>query len=101
MTKTNGHITLELSFSAVDPRRVVAAYIRFIAGKVARTVEVVPDVLFADYDSKGDLMGLELLGPISAAQLESEPLSIGIDRVRAVEATLMERAREFLVPRAA
>ena len=39
-----------------------AAYIRVKSGRVSRTVKETPDV-FVDLDSKGSLLGVELLDP--------------------------------------
>jgi hypothetical protein len=38
------------------------ALIRFRTGESARTVEVVPGAVFADYDGEGRLLSIELLG---------------------------------------
>jgi uncharacterized protein YuzE len=53
----------ELSISAREDGTVEAVYIRFGRGKVAETKEVETDIVFAHYDARGHLLGIELLGP--------------------------------------
>ncbi len=61
---------LEASFDdeTGDP---VAVYLRVREGKVHETKEVKEGVAFADYDEKGSLLGVELLGPCEAQVLDS------------------------------
>ena len=49
----------------VDPRtgELLAAYLKVRRGKVARTREVHAGAVFADYDAKGQLVGVEILAP--------------------------------------
>src|SRR5262249_52075488 len=56
------HFRMEISFNEKtgDP---VAAYLQVRAGEVAETKEVEEGVAFADYDSEGVLLGVELLAP--------------------------------------
>ena len=51
--------------------RVVAVYLRVREGEVAETKEVEEGVVYADYDSQGFLLGVELLGSCDVAVLES------------------------------
>ena len=48
----------------------LAAYFRVRRGRVARTREFKDGVLFADYNSKWELLGVELLGPCKVCDLE-------------------------------
>jgi hypothetical protein len=60
--------------------RVVAVYLRVREGEVAETKEVEEGVVYADYDSQGHLLGVELLGPCEVtvldgiAENEAEPV---------------------------
>ena len=60
--------------------RLVAVYLRVREGEVAKTKEVQPGVAYADYDSHGTLLGIELLGPCQVAVLDTiaqgEPESV-------------------------
>jgi hypothetical protein len=60
--------------------RVVAVYLRVRPGEVTETKEIEPGTAYADYDSQGALLGVELLGPCPAAVLDglaqSEPESV-------------------------
>ena len=49
---------------------MVAAYLRVREGEVAETKEVEVGVVYADYDSQGSLLGVELLGPCGAVVLD-------------------------------
>ncbi len=59
---------------------LVAAYLRVRDGEVAETREVEEGVAYADYDSHGVLLGVELLGPCKGvvldglAECEPEPV---------------------------
>ena len=41
----------------------MATYIRFKKGKVKKTKEIVKNTFLADYDEKGNLLGVEILVP--------------------------------------
>src|SRR5947199_266190 len=69
----------------------VAAYLRVREGKVAETREVKEGVAFADYDGQGALLGVELLAPCQAADL---------DRVAASEPEPVRRFLRAGAPRA-
>jgi len=57
--------------------RVIAVYLRVRQGDVAETKELEEGVVYADYDSAGLLLGIELLGPCQVEVLDragrSEP----------------------------
>jgi uncharacterized protein YuzE len=67
---SNSKFRLEAS---VDDQtgRMVAAYLRVREGEVATTKEVEPGVAYADFDSQGTLLGIELLGPCQVAVLDT------------------------------
>lgn len=63
-------IGFEISISARDDGTLEALYIRVSTNKVARTEEVPgPDEVLADYDSKGRLVGIEILSPVKLSKL--------------------------------
>ncbi|HUY36328.1 MAG TPA: DUF2283 domain-containing protein [Pirellulales bacterium] len=74
--KLNLSISVE---SDVETGKILAAYIKVRDGKSAKTREYVPGAVFADFDRKGQLLGIEMLGPVKIAvlqriaQKESEP----------------------------
>ena len=53
----------EISVSARNDGTIEATYIRITDRRVHRTEEIKDDVLFADYDAIGNLVGIELLAP--------------------------------------
>lgn len=88
----------ELSLSGRDDGTLEAAYLRFKRAKVARTVEIVEALLLADYDSKGRLIGIEILGPVKMSDvmgLVEESTRPGLRRFmrRAVPGTLLSQTR--------
>jgi uncharacterized protein YuzE len=50
---------------------IMAVYLRIRDGSSAKTVEHADGNLFADYDRKGRLLGIEILAPCSARILSS------------------------------
>ncbi len=54
----------ELSISASADGAVQAVYIRLHSNKIARTREIVEDIVMADYDRRGQLVGIEILAPV-------------------------------------
>jgi hypothetical protein len=58
--------------ASVDEKtgHLVAVYLRVREGEVADTKEVQEGVAYADYDSQGSLLGVELLGPCPVAVLD-------------------------------
>ena len=69
-----------LETSVDDKGRIVAAYLRVRGGEVVETRELQEGVVYADFDSKGVLLGIELLGPCEVAVLDriagSEPEAV-------------------------
>ena len=61
---------IEVSFSERDDGTLEAAYIRFTQNEVVETREIAGDAVLADYDAQGQLVGVELLTPISLTDLE-------------------------------
>ena len=59
----------ELSISAGADGNVQAVYIRLLDNKIAKTVEIEEDVLMADYDSRGRLVGIEILAPVPLSNI--------------------------------
>jgi hypothetical protein len=64
-------IGFELSLSGREDGSLDAAYLRFSRAKVVRTDEVVEELLLADYDAKGRLVGIEILGPVRLKDVAS------------------------------
>ena len=56
--------TFEISLTGGPDGRLRAAYIYLRKAKVARTKEIVGDTVLADYDARGGLVGIEILGPV-------------------------------------
>lgn len=71
MVRPTKAVGFELSVSARDDGTLESMYIRFGVGVVQSTREVVEDVLLADYDASGALLGLEILAPVRIADLEA------------------------------
>jgi uncharacterized protein YuzE len=69
MSKRKEPVGFELSVSGRGDGTIEAAYVCLSKKKVARTREIVEDVLLADYDAEGQLVGIEILAPIKAAQI--------------------------------
>lgn len=46
-----------------------AAYVKWSAGEAVRTVEIEPSKLLADYDEHDQLVGIEILAPVTLAEL--------------------------------
>jgi hypothetical protein len=49
---------------------ILAVYLRLRKGKSARVVELANGNAFADYNSRGKLLGIELLGPCRVTVLD-------------------------------
>jgi uncharacterized protein YuzE len=62
-------IGYEISTSAGEDGTIEAAYIRFSHGPVAETREINGDVLLADFDKEGNLVGVEILAPVKISVL--------------------------------
>lgn len=54
----------KLSISASADGALQAVYIRLCSNKIARTKEIVDDIVMADYDARGQLVGIEILAPV-------------------------------------
>jgi uncharacterized protein YuzE len=55
---------MEISIQTdIDSGRVLAVYLKIREGQVSQTVEVDEDACFADEDSKGNLIGVEMIAP--------------------------------------
>jgi uncharacterized protein YuzE len=62
--------SFELSISARADGTIEAAYISLRPGaSVAKTKEISADVLMADYNRAGELVGIEILAPVRIAEL--------------------------------
>jgi uncharacterized protein YuzE len=73
---------------------LVAVYLRVREGEVAETKEVEGGVVYADYDSHGSLLGIELLGSCDIAILEG----LAANEPAAVKRFLRGGAPRGLVP---
>ena len=62
-------VGFEISLSARNDGTLEAAYIRLKDGKVARTEEVIEDVLLVDYNSRRDILGIEILSTVKLSDL--------------------------------
>jgi len=69
MSKRNELAGFELSVSGRGDGTIEAAYVYLSKKKVARTKEIVEDALLADYDAKGQLIGIEILAPINITRI--------------------------------
>lgn len=59
----------EISISGRDDGTLEAVYITLRDGKAHKTKEVVQDIVLADYDSRGRLIGIEILAPVKISKL--------------------------------
>ncbi len=87
-------VGFEMSISARDDGTIEAVYILVRDEKAVRTEEIVEDILLADYNSRGRLVGVEILAPVKIkriASLVEEP------RRRPFRRFIRERAPEELV----
>lgn len=62
-------VGFEISISGRDDGTIEVVYITLRDGKAARTREVIEDVLLADYDNRGRLIGIEILAPVRLSKL--------------------------------
>ena len=69
MSQQNNVMGLKLSVSARDDGTLEAVYIRISNHKVAKTDEVIEDVLLVDLDSRGELVGIEILAPVKLSKI--------------------------------
>ena len=86
----------EISISGRDDGTLEAVYIRCSEGKVHHTDEIKEDVVLADYDSQGNLLGIEILAPVKLRVLSK---LIDEDHRRPFRKFIRKSApQEFLVP---
>ena len=62
-------VGFEISISARGDGTLEAVYIRVNEGKVSKTVEVVTDVVLADYSASNKLIGMEILAPVKLSKI--------------------------------
>ena len=62
--KKRGGFSFRVEVNCLESGSVASCYIHLADRKVAKTREVRKGILLADYDRKGRLVGLEILGPI-------------------------------------
>ncbi len=67
----NQPIGFEISTSARDDGTIEAVYIYFSHSPVATTREIKHDVLLADFDAEGNIVGLEVLAPVKISEIVS------------------------------
>ncbi len=59
----------EISISGRNDGTLEAVYITVRDGMAAKTKEVIEDILLADYDNRGRLVGIEILAPVKISKL--------------------------------
>ena len=59
----------EILVSSSKDGSIQAVYITVRNNKVAKTKEIVEDTLLADYDRRGKLVGIEVLGPVKIRRI--------------------------------
>jgi len=69
MTKRK-EVGFEISISGRRDGTLVAVYLQVSNKPVAATREIEEDVLLADHDRNGRLVGIEILAPVSLARLQ-------------------------------
>lgn len=69
MNRVNNTAAFEISVTGREDGAIGVAYIRLKKGRVARTREIDGDALLADYDARGNLIGIEVLAPVRIPQL--------------------------------
>lgn len=62
-------IGFEISISGHHDGTLEAVYITLRDGKAAKTKEIIEDILLADYDRRGRLIGIEVLAPVKISRL--------------------------------
>lgn len=83
-----------MSISARNDGTIEAVYILVRDNKAARTKEIVEDVLLADYNSRGQLVGIEILAPVKIAKIT---MLVDEPRRRPFRRFVRDRAPEELV----
>ncbi len=67
--RMTNRIGYELSISGRNDGTIEAVYVRLSDRKVARSKELIEGQLVADYDRKGELVGIEILAPVRIQNL--------------------------------
>ena len=62
-------VGFEMSISARNDGAIEAVYILVRDDKAKRTKEIIEDILLADYSSRGQLVGIEILAPVKLAKI--------------------------------
>lgn len=75
--------TVTVEYDLLD-KGIVAGYMRLREGKVARTVEIAPDLVLVDLNSRGVLLGVEILGPCEVTILERIARKYHVPEVRSL-----------------
>lgn len=65
--KNHFGVSIEVDNATGD---ILAVYFRVRTGKSVRTEEVADGIVFADYNARGELLGVEMLGPCPVSVLE-------------------------------
>lgn len=58
-----------MSISARNDGTVEAVYILLKDDRAARTEEIIEDILLADYNRRGELVGIEILAPVKITKI--------------------------------
>ena len=62
-------VGFEISISGRNDGTLEAVYITVRDGKAHRTKVIVEDIVLADYDKRGRLIGIEILAPVRISKL--------------------------------
>ena len=87
-------VGFEVSLSARDDGTVEAMYVQISDNPVAETRELDEDILLGDYDEKGELVGIEILAPVS---LDALLAMVDPSRRESLARVLRNGARELVV----
>lgn len=94
MVRRGKQVGFELSISARDDGTLEALYILLQDAKVARTEEIIEDIILADYDEDDCLIGIEVLAPVKLSQIAK---LVEQPRRKPLRKFLIEQAPEYLV----
>lgn len=86
-------LNVELSLQLRPDGSLAAVYIRLQSGEVAETREIVEDRLLADYGERGELLGLELLGPVNISAVTN---LVGPEQREPFSRIIHDRAAEMV-----
>ena len=67
--KRDQHVGYQISISAKPDGSIEAVYVRFSHNPVTETREINGDILLADLDKEGRIVGLEILAPVKISEL--------------------------------